>query len=132
MTAVNERKPMVRTQPAPIGPITSSIRLSDVYQPAADVVLMADLVGRFIHIYGIEQFQSDQYGEGVRLHFRETDANGGELSVDQLCVTFAFRVRRIAATLLHNEASCGFNPPIRCRVTEFATAKGTSYDLVDA
>jgi hypothetical protein len=129
---MTDRKALIRSTPVPTAPIVYSQRLSDLYQPAATLTLISDLVGRFLHIYGIETFQSDQYGEGVRLHYRETDANGGELSDDAVCVTFAYRLKRMATALLDGEVSKAYNPPIRCRVTEFATAKGVSYDLVDA
>lgn len=120
-----------RVRPA-VAPITATRRLSDVYQPAEEGVVLSSLVGRFLHLYGLERFTSDQYGVGVRLHVREADANGSETTDEFQVVTFAFRVRQMAETVLGDAAYAPFNPPVRVQVTTFATAKGASFDLVDA
>lgn len=127
---MSTQRPITRTVPA--APITATRRLSDVYQPAGESVPLSDLVGRFLHVYGMERFQSDQYGEGVRLSVREADAQGGELGEEFTVATFAFRIRQMASTILGESLYAPFNPPIRCQVTQFSTAKGSSYDLVDA
>lgn len=122
--------PITRTVPS--APITATRRLSDVYQPQTESVPLVDLVGHFIHLYGMERFQSDQYGEGIRLTCREADASGAEISDEFIVVTFAFRIRTMATSILGDAPFAGFNPPIRCQVTHFSTAKGSSFDLVDA
>ena len=127
---VTQRNPITRTVPA--APITATRKLSDVYQPMGENVPLSDLVGRYLHVYGMERFTSDQYGEGVRLSVKEADANGAELEEEFTIATFAFRIRQMANTILGEAAYAPFAPPIRCQVTSFGTAKGMSYDLVDA
>ena len=122
--------PITRT--APTAPIVATRRLSDVYQPSGESIPLSDLVGRFLHLYGMERFTSNQYGEGVRLVAREADTNGSETTDEFTIATFAFRIRQMATTILGGSLYAPFNPPIRVQVTQFSTAKGTSYDLVDA
>lgn len=123
-------RPITRAVPA--APITATRRLSDVYQPAPDSVPLSELVGRFLHIYGLEKFTSDQYGEGVRLAVREADANGAETDEEFSVATFAFRVKAMASSILGEATYAPFTPPIRVKVIQFSTAKGASFDLVDA
>ena len=127
---VQRTNPITRTVPA--APITATRRLSDVYQPAGESLPLSDYVGRYLHLYGIERLESEQYGPGVRLTVREADNNGGELSDDTTIVTFAYRIKQMASAILGDQPYAGFNPPIRVTVTTFSTAKGISYDLVDA
>jgi hypothetical protein len=127
---VTQRNPITRTVPA--APITATRKLSDVYQPMGENVPLSDLVGRFLHVYGMERFTSDQYGEGVRLSVREADANGVELEEEFTIAAFAFRIRQMANTILGEAAYAPFNPPIRCQVTSYSTSKGQGFDLVDA
>ena len=124
------RNPLTRTVPAM--PIVPTRKLSDVYQASGESVPLSDLVGKYLHLYGVERFASEQYGEGVRLTVREADANGGEASEEFLVVSFAYRIKQMALVVCGSEMYAGFNPPIRCQVTTFSTAKGQSYDLVDA
>lgn len=122
--------PITRTVPS--APITATRRLSDVYQAQTESVPLSDLVGRFLHVYGMERFTSDQYGEGVRLAVREADATGAEITDEFTVISFAFRIKAMASTILGEALYAPFTPPLRCQVLAFSTAKGTSYDLVDA
>ena len=123
------RNPITRV---PAAPITATRRLSDVYQPAGESMPLSDYVGRFLHLYGMELINSEQYGPGVRLTVREADQNGAELTEDATIVTFAYRIKQMAVQICGEAAFAGFNPPIRVRVDTFSTAKGQSFDLVDA
>ena len=127
---MSQRNPITRTVPS--APITATRKLSDVYVPSGESVPLSDLVGRFLHLYGMERVNSEQYGEGVRLSVKEADAQGAEMDEEFVVVTFAYRIKQMANTILGEAMYAPFNPPIRAQVTTFSTAKGQSFDLVDA
>lgn len=116
--------------PAPVIVATRSV--SDVYAPVVDGVPLSSLVGRYIHVYGLETFASDTYGIGVRLSVRDADENGAEYGDEYMVHSFAFRLRDMAKVLLGDAAYVPFTPPIRARVHQFSTGKGMSYELIDA
>ena len=127
---MTQRNPLTRSVPA--APITATRKLSDVYQPLGENVPLSELSGRFLHIYAMEPFTSEAYGDGVRLMVREADATGAEITDEFVVATFAYRVKAMAKVILGEATYAPFNPPIRAQVTPFSTAKGTSYDLIDA
>ena len=127
---MTSRAPITRS--VPTAPITATRRLSDVYVASGESVPLSDLVGHFLHLYGIERVNSEQYGEGFRLSVKEADAQGAELDEEFVIVTFAYRIKQLGNAILGESMYAPFSPPIRCQVTSFSTAKGQSYDLVDA
>ena len=112
--------------------IVATRSIAEAVPQLSDSVPLSELVGKWLHVYAIESFTSEGFGEGVRLHVREADEQGVELSDEFTIATFAFRIRQMANTILGEAAYAPFAPPIRCQVTSFGTAKGMSYDLVDA
>lgn len=127
---MSQQRPITRAVPAT--PIVATRKLSDVYVSSGDSVPLSDLVGRYLHIYGVEKFTSETYGEGVRLSVKEADANGSEMDDEFTIAAFAYRIRQMASTILGDATYAPFNPPVRCQVVTYTTSKGPGYDLVDA
>jgi hypothetical protein len=126
----NRNLPARPTPPAPV--IIATRALSEVYAPSIDGVALSTLVGRYIHVYGMETFTSDAYGLGVRLVIRDSDESGAEYGEEYVTYSFAFRLKEMARVLLGDQTSVPFVPPIRARVHAFGTGRGTSYELIDA
>jgi hypothetical protein len=121
------------TRPVTTPPVIIHTRsVSDVYLPTNDGVPFSTLVGRYIHVYGMETFTSDAYGLGVRLVIRDSDESGAEYGEEYITYSFAFRLKEMARVLLGDQTSVPFVPPIRARVHAFGTGRGTSYELIDA
>jgi hypothetical protein len=124
------QRPITRAPSAP--PIVATQNLSAVYQTDDDATPLSELVGRYLHLYGLETFQSEAYGLGVRLAVREADENGHEVSDEFKVISFAYRVKEMAKAILRDQPWIGFVPPVRVQVQTFSTPKGASYYLADA
>ena len=119
---------ITRTQPTK-SVIVATRSIADAVPQTSDSTPLADLVGRWLHVYAIERIQSEGYGEGIRMHVREADDRGVELSDEFIVATFSYRFRQIGRAILNGQEWIALEPPVRGRVTTYPTAKGTGYDL---
>lgn len=120
---------LTRTTPArPVIVATRSI--ADAVPQTQDSVPLADCVGKWLHVYAIEKIESEGFGEGVRLHVREADERGAEVTEEFVIATFSYRFRQIGKAILNGQSWVALEPPVRGKVTTYPTAKGQGYDLV--
>lgn len=119
------------TRTAPARPVIVATRsIADAVPQIADSVPLSDLVGKWLHVYAIEKIESEGFGEGVRLHVKEADERGSELTEEFVVATFSYRFRTIGKAILNGQQWVALEPPVRGKVTTYATAKGNGYDLV--
>lgn len=127
---MSQQRPITRV--APSLPIVATQSLSSLYQADDDATPLSELLGKYLHVYGLETFQSEAYGLGVRMSVREADENGHETTDEFRVISFSFRVKQMAQTILRDQPWIGFEPPVRVQVQTFSTPKGASYFLADA
>lgn len=109
--------------------IVATRSIAEAVPQLSDSVPLSELVGKWLHVYAIESFTSEGFGEGVRLHVREADENGAELSDEFTIATFSYRFRSIGKAILNGQQWIACEPPVRGRVTTYPTPKGQGYDL---
>lgn len=123
---------MANLAPRPVArPVIVATRsIAEAVPQQADSVPLSELVGKWLHVYAIEKIESEGFGEGVRLHVREADEQGVELTEEFVVATFSYRFRTIGKAILNGQQWVALEPPVRGKVTTYATAKGSGYDLV--
>lgn len=123
---------MANLAPRPVArPVIVATRsIAEAVPQQADSVPLSELVNKWLHVYAIERIESEGFGEGVRLHVREADEQGVELTEEFVVATFSYRFRTIGKAILNGQQWVALEPPVRGKVTTYATAKGSGYDLV--
>ena len=110
--------------------IVATRSIADAVPQQADSVPLSELVGKWLHVYAIEKIESEGFGEGVRLHVKEADDQGVEVSEEFVIATFAYRFRTIGKAILNGQPWIALEPPVRGKVHTYPTPKGQGYDLV--
>ena len=129
---MTQRNAPITPRPAARPPIVATQSLSAVYQADDDATPLSELLGKYLHLYGLETFNSEAYGMGVRLAVREADEDGAEVGDEFRAISFSYRVKQFATNVLQGQPFSTFEPPVRVQVASFSTPKGISYYLVDA
>lgn len=123
---------MANLAPRPVArPVIVATRsIAEAVPQQADSVPLSELTGKWLHVYAIESFTSEGFGEGVRMHVKEADESGVEISEEFVIATFSYRFRQIGKAILNGQQWIALEPPVRGKVHTYPTPKGQGYDLV--